>query len=451
MAGPTAADAIPRERPRIVFDGLNLALKQGTGIATYARMLTRVAGGLGYNVGVVYSTPFAPAADPQLREIAFFDEKRAPQQLGTKQTPRRVLNYLLDQARYHFPVSPASLSFNGTVIAEHYADSLPQQEFGFVSRNLFKNSWDFYRRTKKFVRLALDPMPEIFHCTCPLPLSVPGARNVYTIHDLVPLRLPFSTKDNKRRTYQMLKKIADDADHIVTVSETSRRDIIEILGVPPEKITNTYQSTSFPPSYLARSEESVASYVEGSLGISLYGYLLYFGAIEPKKNVNRLLEAYFRSGVRIPLVLVTSPGWDNEGEIALIEQHQRSSPMRPEGGPAVCRLEHVSLSALVSLIRAARAVVFPSLYEGFGLPVLEAMMLGTPVVTSRAGALPEIAGDAALLVDPYDVDDIAQAIKTIVADADLRSELAQRGRRQAAQFSVAAYEERIGRLYRQLC
>jgi glycosyltransferase involved in cell wall biosynthesis len=449
MASTSEGGAAAAARPRIVFDGLNLSLKQGTGIATYTRTLTRVAGHLGYQVGVVYSTPFTPARDPKLREIAFFDEKRAPQQLGTKRTPRRMLNYLLDQARYHFPVAAAPLSFSGTVITDHFADLLPQQEFGFVARNLFNNAWDFYRRTGKFVRLALDPAPDIFHCTCPLPLRVPGARNIYTIHDLVPLRLPYSTRDNKRRTYRMLEQIVAGADHIVTVSETSRRDIIDLLRVAPDRITNTYQATSFPPGCLAQSEASVAGYVEGTLGLAPDDYLLFFGAIEPKKNVGRLLEAYFRSGVRTPLVLVTSRGWDNEREIALIEQHQRSSPLRPEGGPALCYLDHVGLSALVSLIRGARAVVFPSLYEGFGLPVVEAMMLGTPVVTSSAGALPEIAGDAALLVDPYNVDDIAQAICTIVADADLRRELSARGRRQAERFSVAAYEKRIAPLYRQ--
>ena len=108
------------------------------------------------------------------------------------------------------------------------------------------------------------------------------------------------------------------------------------------------------------------------------------------------------------------------------------------------------LPMLVTLIRGARAVIFPSLYEGFGLPVLEAMLLGTPVVTSRASSLPEIAGDAALYVNPYDIDEIAEAIKTITADADLRAELARRGRVQAELFSVARYRERLAALYERL-
>ena len=111
------------------------------------------------------------------------------------------------------------------------------------------------------------------------------------------------------------------------------------------------------------------------------------------------------------------------------------------------RFRYVSVSTLVTLIRGARAIVFPSLYEGFGLPVLEAMALGTPVITSREASLPEVAGDAALLIDPYSADDIARGIWTIVNDADLRTELSRRGKLQAKKFSVERYRERVAALY----
>ncbi len=123
---------------------------------------------------------------------------------------------------------------------------------------------------------------------------------------------------------------------------------------------------------------------------------------------------------------------------------------RPRGSRQVFRFEYVSIPMLVTLIRGARAVVFPSLYEGFGLPVLEAMQLGTPVVTSRTSSLPEIAGDAALYVNPYDTYQIAQAIKTISADEGLRAELSHRGRTQAELFSMARYRERVAALYERL-
>src|SRR5437763_5255330 len=150
MPSTTMVSGAANGAPRIVFDGLNLSLPQGTGIATYTRMLTRLARALGYDIGVVYSTPFTPAADPRLREIAFFDEKRAPNQLGSKLTPRRALQYFIDQALYHFPLAPKSLSFSGTVIDRQYADLLPEQDRAFLARNLFRNARAFYGRTEKF-------------------------------------------------------------------------------------------------------------------------------------------------------------------------------------------------------------------------------------------------------------------------------------------------------------
>jgi glycosyltransferase involved in cell wall biosynthesis len=170
--------------------------------------------------------------------------------------------------------------------------------------------------------------------------------------------------------------------------------------------------------------------------------------LEPKKNVGRLIEAYISSGVNLPLVLVIGGGWQNDAEIRLLaEQEARQSSCSRR---RICRLEYVTHSTLVTLIRGARAVVFPSLYEGFGLPVLESMVLGTPVVASRESSVPEIAGDAALLVDPYDIDEIARAITTIVNDADLRAELSLRGPLQAAKFSTDRYRDRVAAMYTSL-
>src|SRR5262249_31369801 len=151
-------------------------------------------------------------------------------------------------------------------------------------------------------------------------------------------------------------------------------------------------------------------------------YLLFYGALEPKKNVARLIDAYQLSAVDIPLVITGAGGWGNEGERRLIEGLQGGEKAEETAKRRLYPLEYVSIQMLVTLIRGARAVLFPSLYEGFGLPVLEAMLLGTPVVTSRTSSIPEIAGEAALYVNPYETDEIARAIKTIVNDGDLRAE-----------------------------
>ena len=433
---------------RIIYDGLNLALAEGTGVATYTRMLTHVARELGHHVGVVYGSPQTPPKNQLLREVAFFDEKRA---IRTTETGS-LFNFIRDQVRYQVPVRPVPVDFSGAVVTRHFAATMPAHDEIFVTRKLFENARVRFSLTKNFVHLVFDPRPDIFHCTYQLPLRSKSACNIYTIHDLVPLRLPFTTLDNKRQMFRLLKKIAAEADHIVTVSENSKRDIMALLGVEEKRVTNTYQAVYFPHEYLDRHEDVVAEQLGGSFGLEFGQYLLFFGALEPKKNVVRLVEAYLASGVDIPLVIVAGEGWHNEAETRMLaELRENETPSNSlEKRPlkrAVRRFRYVSLSTLVTLIRGARAIVFPSLYEGFGLPVLEAMVLGTPVITSRESSLPEIAGDAALLVDAYDPDDIARAITTVVNDADLQAELSRRGRLQAAKFSVERYRERVAELY----
>jgi glycosyltransferase involved in cell wall biosynthesis len=411
-------------------------------------MLAQVVRELGHEVGVVYSSPQAPPRDSLLREVTFFDEKRAIKRSATGE----LLGYITDQARYRLPVKPTPVDFSGAVVTRQFSSTLPEHDQIFVARRLFENARLHFAWSKKFVDLAFDPKPDIFHCTYQLPLRSKAACNIYTIHDLVPLRLPFATLDNKRQMFRLLKKIAAEADHIVTVSENSRRDIIEFLGVEEKRITNTYQAVHFAKTFVERSEAAIAEQLAGSFGLETDQYLLFFGALEPKKNVGRLIEAYLASGVDIPLVLVAAEGWHNQSETRMLDELRDNEPRangfdRKPLRRAVRRFRYVSLSTLVSLIRGARAVAFPSLYEGFGLPVLEAMALGTPVVTSRESSLPEVAGDAALLVDPYDVDDIARGIWTIANDADLRAELVRRGKLQAEKFSVERYRERVASLY----
>jgi glycosyltransferase involved in cell wall biosynthesis len=215
-------------------------------------------------------------------------------------------------------------------------------------------------------------------------------------------------------------------------------------------VTNTYESVEFPEEYLSRSDPAVAEQLRATFQLEKDGYFLFYGALEPKKNVGRLIEAYLMSAADIPLVITGPSGWGTTAEAALLNQIREEERSLPRGRRRLYRFEYASRSMLVTLIRGARAVLFPSLYEGFGLPVLEAMLLGTPVVTSRTSSLPEIAGDAALYVNPYETEDIARAIRTIAADGDLRAELTRRGRLQAEQFSVTRYRERIAALYDRL-
>jgi glycosyltransferase involved in cell wall biosynthesis len=438
-------------RPLLAIDAYNLSLEQGTGVATYARNLSFRLGAMGAEVGVLYGQRMARTPDPVLREATFFDPRtpRAPGLIAQLwQDARQVTKQFGGIRALDVPVADR-------VVRTPLENRLPHFDRLWTVPELFRTSTLTFGITKRFGQVVLPGQPpSIMHWTYPIPLSVKGARNIYTIHDLVPLRLPYATLDNKRRHYRMLRHIVRDAAHIVTVSEHAKRDIVSLLGVPEERVTNTYQAVDIPRKFSQKPEDMARAEIAGSFGLDWKGYFLFFGAIEPKKNVGRMIEAFLASGSDLPLVIVGKKAWQSEEELKILhDDHIRY--LVQEGSHLVTRrkvilLDYAPFRLLVSLIRGAKAMLFPSLYEGFGLPVLEAMHLGTPVMTSNTASLPEVAGDAAIQVDPYDTRMMAEAIAALDTNAELRAELSARGPRQAALFDNAAYEWRLRDLYARL-
>jgi len=300
-------------------------------------------------------------------------------------------------------------------------------------------------------RVRLPEKPDLMHWTYPMPLRIGGIPNLYTLHDLVPLRLPYTTLDNKRQYLKMVRKIAQTADHIVTVSESAKADIMTILGVPEKRITNTYQAVNIPAKYRDKPTQIVELELRGTFGLDYKDYYLFWGSIEPKKNVGRIIEAYLASGVKAPLVIVGAQAWKSEDELKLLDDDHLRTMIRIDNETRVKRkiiqLSYAPFPLLVSLIRGAKCTIFPSLYEGFGLPVLESMLLGTPVISSNTASIPEVAGEAAILVDPYDSQKIAQAIRDVDNDEGLRSSLVSAGLIQAKKFSGIEYACRLKKLY----
>lgn len=436
-------------RPRVFLDGYNLALDQGTGVATYARNLSFALGRLGCEVGVLYGTRAAPSVNPLIREIAFFDDRvgTPPAWLVVLRRARRLLRAPLGELASQVPIT-------GQVIATTFRDRLPHFDEIWNVQDLFQQAQAHIRFFSSRLKVKVPRRPELMHWTYPLALRIPGARNIYTMHDLVPLRLPYTTLDNKRRYFRLNRMLGRRADHIVTVSESSKRDIVNLLGVPEERVTNTWQAVDIPRKFTDMPMQAVRDEVKGSFGLTTGQYWLFFGAIEPKKNVGRMIQAFLASGVEGPLVIVGKKAWKSEQELRLLFDDQirylvqEGSTLRTRH--KVILLDYAPFRLLVSLIRGARAVLFPSLYEGFGLPALEAMLLGTPVVTSNTASMPEVVGDAALMVNPYDISQLVQAIQAVDGDAELRARLAWAGPRRAAFFSPDRYAERLAALYTRL-
>ncbi|QJU57612.1 glycosyltransferase family 4 protein [Sphingomonas sp. AP4-R1] len=425
---------------RIGIDGFNLAMPQGTGVATYGRTLAEAITGLGHKLDLVYGVPVALDSPEDIRETLFYG--RLSEERGLNDKPVLTLKAKITRAL----MTPEKrqllqIPHSGRVITSGLEGRVPPFDRLFTRGNVFDVSARYFRRFKRFLTLTMPDPPEIMHWTYPLPIRLEGARNIYTFHDIVPLKLPHTSLEDKRYYHRLLKHCVDAADHIVTVSESSKSDILEFFPAAQGKITNTYQSFESvePP-----SNYELARRLDRLFDLERGGYLLFFGAIEPKKNLGRLIEAYLRSEITTPFIIVGSTGWKSDQELRLLHG---GSGTRLKAAKQIRQIDYMPRRLLLDLVQGARAVLFPSLYEGFGLPALEAIAYGVPVMASAASSLPEVTGEAALYVAPYDIDAMVAALKRLDADAGLRDRLAAEGPLQAARFSQGAYRSRLQSLY----
>ena len=241
-----------------------------------------------------------------------------------------------------------------------------------------------------------------------------------------------------------VRRTAKKATRIATVSEYSRQDLLDIYKLSPEKVVVTYNGveSSFTPQPSVPNE---AEAVRKRFGVSR-DFLLAVGSLQPRKNLVRLIRAYARlrserEDFRPQLVIVGRKLW--------LASEIFDEVKRQRWADDVILTGYVADEDLPALYRAARAFVYPSLFEGFGLPPLEAMACGTPVVTSDVSSLPEITGDAALLIDPNDERALANALIEVVNNDRLRAELREKGIAQAKKFTWRDAAEKTLRLYQE--
>lgn len=421
---------------RIGLDGYNLALPQGTGVATYGRNLAAAIAELGYPVDLLFGVNIPRKADDDLRESLFFG------QLGADPPYRLTMRRRMRRWRVHpFTHHMIEIPVTGRTVASEGGDRLPTFERLFNRAELYDVCARHFRRYGKFMTVRIPNPPSVMHWTYPLPVRLAGARNVYTLHDLVPLRLPRASLEDKRYYNKLIRACIAQADHLVTVSEKSRADIIELMQADPEKVTNCYQASDLPA---LRDPDALPNRLHKLFDLEMKGYFLFFGAIEPKKNLGRVIQAYLEADIATPLVIVGAEAWHADRELKLLgTAHGRKLP----GVDRIRRIDYVPRTLLTDLLHGAKVCLFPALYEGFGLPALEALTAGVPLLSSTTGALPEVTGSAALSVDPYDIDSLVGAMRRLDTDSDLRTRLATEGPSQAAGFSRTAFANRIGELY----
>jgi glycosyltransferase involved in cell wall biosynthesis len=275
-------------------------------------------------------------------------------------------------------------------------------------------------------------LPPLIHC-----------RSVVTIHDCIHLMFPQYLPGRLAYAYAkaQLWTAAHRSDRVLTVSETSKLDILRRFRVPADKVTVVYNAID---ERLARppAEEDFER-VRDRYQLK-DPFALYVGNIKPHKNLERLIEAFHElrqesAFEALKLIIIGDEITKYQGLRRAVHRHKLHKHVRFFG--------FVPLETLSVLYRLASVFVFPSLYEGFGLPPLEAMSFGTPVVTSNVSSLPEVVGDAALLVDPYDSSSIADGMRRVLTDENLRAFLRERGMARAREYSWEQSVRRIRDVY----
>lgn len=314
---------------------------------------------------------------------------------------------------------------------------------GWIDRVLF---WPWasvaeavMRRQLARALLELD----VFHSSEVVLWHHPEALNVVTIYDLTALLFPdYHTPDTIELQRRKFRFAQEAADVVIAISQATKQDVVSHLGIAPDRVRVVYGGVD--PSFRPIEDRETLARAVAPFGLRVGGYMLHVGTLEPRKNLVRLVEAYDQVrrtlGEDAPeLVLVGARGWQVQ---ALFERVEALGI-----GDEVHVLGRVPAEALPALYNGAVLFVYPSLYEGFGLPPLEAMACGTPVVASDTSALPEVVGEAGVLVDPYDTEALIAGMIGLLRDRSRCEALSARGLRRAAQFTWARSAAQLLSIY----
>lgn len=307
-----------------------------------------------------------------------------------------------------------------------------------IERKIYKMPSKFFHRIFSLWQKLGFPEVEyltghidIFHSFdwyCP---TSKKAKIVVHIFDVTPLSNPeWHTKANIQQHKQRLLTIKKRADFITTISESAKKDIVRALGIDPEKIIVAYPGVDRKRFYMIKNKLLVKN------KLKKYhlnpGYLLFVGTLEPRKNIARLIKAFNLLKPKKKLILVGRPGKGIE-KLTFAKN--------------IIWLNYVSDEDLPFIYNGASLFIYPSLYEGFGMPILEAMSSGVPVITSNVSSLPEVAGEAAILVEPKNIKAIAGAIKKVSSNKLIANQLREKGLKRVKKFTWERCAQKITKVY----
>ena len=364
---------------------------------------------------------------------------------------------LLAYLKNHYPQQSFSIvnkasdkrwaSFENTLVSGLPYQSLPQK----IVREIFTRSRGYLKPHYTFDANDLTAY-DIYHSPfLPIPQALKGLskpKKVITIHDLIPHLFPQYFGEWNKIMMQKILDCIDEYTFPICVSEATKQDLCEATGMAPERVFVVHLAASKEKFYPEKNQEKIKAVLKKYNIPTDQKYLLSLSTLEPRKNIERTIRSFLKL-IRqekiedLNLVLVGTKGWDFD----TIFQEIKSNPLLKE---RIITTGFVRDEDLAALYSSALSFVYPSLYEGFGLPPLEAMQCGTPVISSDKSSLPEVVGEGGILVEPTDENAIADAMLQCYSDKNLRDDLGKKALLQAQKFSWEKFTKEHIKIYQQI-
>jgi glycosyltransferase involved in cell wall biosynthesis len=417
---------------KILFCGYDFEQKLYRGTSFYAKAIIRATEQLGsYNY--VLTSARTEKSDC-LQELSIVRNLETPGKSGRKKIILKYIKDLLGLTRYkEVPrnyINNDESNLNSKLNYLNYID-------GYINKSSIYELIGFQSRLFDFPYSIDVGNADILFCTSPMNVRNKNRRGltIQTLHDILPLVAPYHPPtDNSRIFYKRVKNMLIYSDFIFSVSEFSKQEILKIFPRYENKICVTYQPISInKEEKILAQNDLLTKAVLAKYRLEESTYLIFVGVLEKRKNIDIVIDAYLaiKDKLNMPLVLVGSLGYGSERLRKII----KSASIRQIG--------YVSNMEKLVLLKNANLFLFPSLYEGFGLPPLEAMTMGCPVLVSNNSSLPEVCKDAAFYVNPNSLTEVAEGIMEMVNNSSLRTDLINKGYKVSSHFSFENYQKTI--------
>lgn len=415
----------------IVFCGYDFEQKKYRGTSFYAQATIQATKNLGYENYILTSAK--TENNECLQELSIVRHLETPEKVSKKRLIIKIIKDLLGISRYK-KIDKNYINSEEFTWKLKYLNSVA----GYINKTSIYDLIGLHSRIVNFP-YALDIQnTDIIFTTCPMNIKNKNKQviTIQTVHDVLPLVAPYHPpNDNSRIFYKRVKNMLEYSNYILSVSDFSKQELLKIFPKYEDKVYVTGQPVPINEAEKSMaSEELLQKAILSKYNLRQSEYLIFIGVLEKRKNIELIIDSYLaiKDKINMPLVLVGSLGYGSDKVKKLIKANS-----------SIKQIGYVSNLEKLVLLKNANLFIFPSLYEGFGLPPLEAMAMGCPVLTSNTSALPEVCKDAAFYVNPNNLVDIAEGILELVNNSSLREELIQRGYEVSDYFSFENYQKKL--------